>query len=45
MLALADAIESGTVPSCSAADNIHSLALSAAAVGANATGRRIILAD
>jgi len=43
MLALADAIESGTAPSCSAADNIHSLALSAAAVEANATRRTVTL--
>ena len=43
MLALADAVESGTVPSCSAADNIHSLALSAAAVESNATGQRVTM--
>ncbi len=45
MLALADAIESGTVPSCSAADNIHSLALSAAAVEANETGQRVTISE
>jgi len=43
MLALAEAVERGVRPACDAADNLHSLALSAAVIEANATRRTVTL--